>query len=51
MDHTPFIVGAYSAAFVVLLWCALAPVLRARRFRSEMRRALPAEPAGDEESS
>lgn len=37
MDHTPFILGAYGAAFVVLGWTAISPVLRARRFRDQWR--------------
>jgi heme exporter protein CcmD len=30
MNHAPFIWSAYSIAGVVLLWCALAPLLRKR---------------------
>jgi len=31
MNHLPFIVGSYAAGLVILVWCALAPVLRGRR--------------------
>ena len=33
MSHTPFILAAYSIAVVLLGWCALAPVVKARRLR------------------
>lgn len=33
MPHAPFIIGSYAAATVILLWCALAPILRTRRIR------------------
>ncbi len=36
MDHTPFIVGAYAAAAVVLTWTAVTPLLRLRRLRREL---------------
>jgi heme exporter protein CcmD len=36
MDHTPFIVGSYAAAAIVLTWCALSPVLRMRRIRKDL---------------
>ena len=37
MDHTPFIVGAYSAAIIILAWCALAPIARTRRLKKALR--------------
>jgi heme exporter protein CcmD len=40
MDHGPFIIAAYAASALVLGWCALAPVLRGRRLRRELRAAL-----------
>jgi hypothetical protein len=33
MSHTPFIVGSYLIALVLLGWCALAPVLRGRKMK------------------
>lgn len=36
MDHAPFILASYGAAAVILLWCALAPVVRAQRFRARL---------------
>jgi len=30
MSHTPFIWAAYSIGTVVLLWCALAPLIHKR---------------------
>jgi hypothetical protein len=35
MDHTPFIIGSYVVAALVLGWTAVAPVLRGRRFARE----------------
>ena len=37
MDHTPFIVGAYGAAIIILAWCALAPIARTRRLKNALR--------------
>lgn len=31
MDHAPFIWSAYGASAIVLIWTALAPMLRRRR--------------------
>lgn len=39
MDHQPFILAAYLATTLVLGWCALAPVLRGRRLRRELKAA------------
>ena len=33
MDHTPFIVAAYSIAAVLLTWCALVPVFKGRALK------------------
>ena len=33
MDHTPFIIAAYSIAFVLLSWCAFAPLLKAKKLK------------------
>ena len=42
MDHTPFIITAYAATALLLGWCALAPWLRGRRLRQELRGAFNA---------
>jgi len=47
MDHAPFIITAYTAATVLLGWCALAPWLRGRRLRRELRAAFNAPGAVD----
>jgi hypothetical protein len=36
MSHTPFILAAYSFATILLAWCALAPLLRGRKLRSDI---------------
>ena len=33
MDHAPFILASYSIAAVLLTWCALAPLLRAKKLK------------------
>lgn len=45
MDHTPFIIGSYAAAAVILAWCALAPVLRMRSLRKDINEQLRRESA------
>lgn len=50
MDHTPFILAAYAAASVVLVWCAVAPLLRARQLRKQWsahRRSMDVKHASD----
>jgi len=37
MSHTPFILAAYAATAVVLLWAALSPVLQRRSFTKELK--------------
>lgn len=37
MSHTPFILAAYAATAVVLLWAALSPVLQRRSFLRELK--------------
>ncbi len=37
MDHAPFVWGAYGAAFVILAWCAIAPVMRGRKLATLLR--------------
>ena len=37
MSHTPFIVAAYAATAVVLLWAAFSPVLQRRALMRELK--------------
>lgn len=37
MSHTPFILAAYSATTVVLLWAAFAPILQRRSLLRELK--------------
>ncbi|WP_191621406.1 heme exporter protein CcmD [Marinihelvus fidelis] len=48
MNHTPFILSAYAIAVVVLAWCAIAPVLRGRRFRKSWLAGHRAAPKPDQ---
>ena len=43
MSHTPFIFGAYAIGAVVLLWCAVAPVLKKKAVFSDIRRIIQVE--------
>ncbi|MBT8047829.1 MAG: heme exporter protein CcmD [Xanthomonadales bacterium] len=43
MDHTPFIIAAYSIGFVVLLWCAVAPLMRKKSIARDIRRLIQIE--------
>ena len=43
MSHTPFIFGAYAIGAVVLLWCAVAPVLKKKTVFSDIRRIIQVE--------
>ena len=36
MSHTPFILGSYAIAVLVLGWCALAPVVRAKTLKRQL---------------
>jgi heme exporter protein CcmD len=47
MDHAPFIWTAYGASAVVLIWTALAPLLRSRRALANLRLASPTEHSHD----
>lgn len=38
MDHTPFIFGAYAIGAVVLIWCAVAPLVRKKAVFRDIRR-------------
>jgi heme exporter protein CcmD len=43
MSHTPFIIGAYTVGTIVLLWCAVAPLLRKRTAVQDIRRLMQTE--------
>ncbi|HKJ16808.1 MAG TPA: heme exporter protein CcmD [Xanthomonadales bacterium] len=39
-EHSVYIAAAYSVTTLVLAWCALAPVLRAKKVRSQIARVV-----------
>ena len=43
MSHAPFIWGAYSIGAVVLLWCAVAPLVKRRSITRDIRRLIQIE--------
>ena len=43
MSHTPFIIAAYTVGTIVLLWCAVAPLLRKRAAVRDIRRLMQIE--------
>lgn len=43
MDHTPFIAGAYGIGFVVLLWTAIAPLVKKKTVSRDIRRLIQIE--------
>ena len=47
MDHTPFIIGAYAIGFVVLLWTAVAPLVRKKNVVRDIRRLIEIEERND----
>ncbi len=38
MNHAPFIWAAYSAGTIILLWCALAPLIRKKAAIRDIRK-------------
>ena len=38
MPHAPFIIASYTIAAVLLAWCAIAPVLHARKLKKDILR-------------
>lgn len=40
MSHTPFIIASYTIAAVLLVWCALTPLLQGRKLASQLRKKL-----------
>ncbi len=43
MDHTPFIAGAYSIGAIVLLWTAVAPLIKKKSVSRDIRRLIQVE--------
>ena len=43
MSHAPFIWAAYSIGAVVLLWCAVAPLVKKRSITRDIRRLIQIE--------
>lgn len=43
MDHTPFIAGAYGIGVVVLLWTAIAPLVKQKTVKRDIRRLIQIE--------
>jgi heme exporter protein CcmD len=43
MNHAPFIWAAYSIGAVVLVWCALAPLIRKKAVYRDIRRLIEIE--------
>ena len=39
-DHSVFITASYLATALVLAWCALSPVLKTRKIRTQLVRQL-----------
>ena len=39
LEHSTFIIASYTAAALILTWCALSPVLRTRKVREQLFRA------------
>jgi heme exporter protein CcmD len=43
MSHTPFIWAAYTIGTIVLLWCAVAPLVRKKSAFRDIRRLIQLE--------
>jgi len=43
MDHTPFIAGAYGIGVIVLLWAAIAPLIKKKSVIRDIRRLIQVE--------
>ena len=43
MSHAPFIWAAYSIGAAVLLWCAVAPLVKKRTITRDIRRLIQIE--------
>jgi heme exporter protein CcmD len=51
MSHAPFILAAYSIGTVVLLWCALAPLIRKKSITRDIRRLIQIEERSSDTNS
>ena len=51
MSHLPFIWAAYSIGAVVLLWCALAPLVRKNSAVRDIRRLIQLEERSSDSNS
>ena len=47
MDHTPFIIAAYAIGFIVLLWTAVAPLVKKKNVVRDIRRLIEIEERND----
>lgn len=43
MNHMPFIWASYTIATIVLLWCAIAPLMRKQKALRDIRRLIQSE--------
>ena len=50
MDHTPFIVGSYAIGAIVLLWTAVAPLIKKKAVVRDIRRLIQIEERNDPNS-
>lgn len=46
-EHSAYITASYTAAAVILAWCAFAPVIRTRYTRRKVARAMARRSQGD----
>jgi len=51
MSHMPFILAAYSIGTVVLLWCAVAPLIRKKSITRDIRRLIQIEERSSDTNS
>ena len=51
MSHAPFIWAAYSIGAVVLLWCALAPLVKKKSITRDIRRLIQIEERSSDANS
>ena len=50
MDHTPFIIGSYAIGAIVLLWTAVAPLIKKKAVVRDIRRLTQIEERNDPNS-
>ncbi len=51
MSHAPFIWAAYSIGAVVLLWCAVAPLVHKKSITRDIRRLIQIEESSRDSNS